>query len=99
MNTTSLEYALGKLMDIGGNGEIRLEILRFSRQKSQKTGSEDFALAFRISRGGEETAGRETETATGTAAGAGTERAAGTAAGTPASPAAAAPVRGKILEA
>ena len=53
MNQTSLEYALGKLMDIGGNGEIRLEILRFSRQKSQKTGCEDFALAFRIRKEGE----------------------------------------------
>ena len=82
MNTTSLEYALGKLMDIGGNGEIRLEILRFSRQKSQKTGCEDFALAFRISHEGEKTA---EETAGGTAggtAGAGAGKEAGPAAGT-----------------
>ncbi|HJJ58585.1 MAG TPA: hypothetical protein O0Y08_05305 [Methanocorpusculum sp.] len=86
MNTTSLEYALGRLMDIGGNGEIRLEILRFSRQKSQKTGCEDFALAFRIGREGEKTA---EETAGGTAggnaggnAGAGAGKEAGPAAGT-----------------
>ena len=71
MNQTSLEYALGKLMDIGGNGEISLEILRFSRQKSQKPGSEDFALAFRIRREGDtpESTAAKTETpATPTAA-------------------------------
>ena len=104
MNQSSLEFALCKLMDLGGEkaagsgtgnaGDIRLEMLNFVRQKTPDIGGENIVLAVHIRRDGEEPV-RE---------GAGTAKAsggadAGAAATATAGKASAAPVPGKIIEA
>ena len=98
MNQSSLEFALCKLMDLGGGkavgsgtgnaGDIRLEMLKFTRQKTPDIGGENIVLIFHIRREGEEPAGGET-------GGSGT---AGTA-DTPADAPSETHVPGKILEA
>ena len=114
MNQSSLEFALCKLMDLGGGkaagsgsgntGDIRLEMLKFTRQKTPDIGGENIVLIFHIRREGEEPAGGEADTRNGTNACAGAAAAAG--AGTADMPAGASgdtpaetPIRGKILEA
>ena len=69
MNQSSLEFALCKLMDLGGEkaagsgtgnaGDIRLEMLKFTRQKTPDIGGENIVLIFHIRREGEEPAGGE----------------------------------------
>ena len=74
MNQSSLEFALCKLMDLGGGkaagsgsgstgtgstGDIRLEMLKFTRQKTPDIGGENIVLIFHIRREGEEPAGGE----------------------------------------
>ena len=122
MNPSSLDFALCKLMDLGGGkaagsgtgstGDIRLEMLKFTRQKTPDIGGENIVLIFHIRREGEEPVGGEN----GSSGTAGTadapehrtadthvDRAVDTHADahaeTPADTHAETPVRGKILEA
>ncbi|MCQ2358309.1 MAG: hypothetical protein MJ005_06095 [Methanocorpusculum sp.] len=77
MNPSSLDFALCKLMDLGGGkaagsgtgnaGDIRLEMLKFTRQKTPDIGGENIVLIFHIRREGEEPAGGETAGGSGTA--------------------------------
>ena len=107
MNQSSLEFALCKLMDLGGGkaagsgpgnaGDIRLEMLKFTRQKTPDIGGENIVLIFHIRREGEEPAGGETAGGSGTAGTADTP--ADAHAETPADTHAETPARGKIPEA
>ena len=111
MNQSSLEFALCKLMDLGGGkaagsgtgnaGDIRLEMLKFTRQKTPDIGGENIVLIFHIRREGEEPAGGETAGGSGTAGTADTpaHTPADAHAETPADTHAETPARGKILEA
>ena len=119
MNQSSLEFALCKLMDLGGEkaagsetgnaGDIRLEMLKFTRQKTPDIGGENIVLIFHIRREGEEPAGEGAGPGdeAGKRAGGGASTPADRTANQPAdTPAAApahipvdAPVRGKIPEA
>ena len=114
MNQSSLEFALCKLMDLGGEkaagsgtgnaGDIRLEMLKFTRQKTPDIGGENIVLIFHIRREGEDPAGGETgSSGTAGTADAPAHRTADThadiSAEKPAGTHAETTVRGKILEA
>ena len=114
MNQSSLEFALCKLMDLGGEkaagsgtgnaGDIRLEMLKFTRQKTPDIGGENIVLIFHIRREGEEPAGGENgSSGTAGTADAPAHRTADThadiSAEKPAGTHAETPVPGKILEA
>ena len=104
MNQSSLEFALCKLMDLGGGkatgsgtgntGDIRLEMLKFTRQKTPDIGGENIVLIFHIRKEGEEPAGDGAGTGNRTNACAGGGIETGTGTGT-----AETPLRGKIPEA
>ena len=98
MNQSSLEFAICKLMDLGGGnaagsgsestGDIRLEMLNFVRKKNPDIGGENIILAIHIGRDGEKPAGDSAGTPNGT----------NTSAGAAVGKASAAPARGKIME-
>ena len=109
MNQSSLDFALCKLMDLGGGkaagcgsgstgtgnaGDIRLEMLKFTRQKTPDIGGENIVLIFHIRKEGEEPAGDGAGTGNRTNACAGGGIETGTGTGT-----AETPLRGKIPEA
>ena len=98
MLACTLDMVASKLLDTGGYGDIRLDMLNFVRKKTPDIGGENIVLAVHIRRDGEEPAGTGNGgvgNGTHTCTDAGTSAPADASADTPART----PVRGKILEA